>query len=540
MPNVDYTAVIDVPRATVWEFVKDINNWAPLAKGYQSHEIVSDTESLWTVKGDIGPISRVTKFEVTITEWLDGDKVGFTLKGLNESITGEGAINLADTNGGSGTEIRGDALLEFGGSIGPIINHLFVPWAKEGADELVTKIALALRAHVRGAEAAVFPRRLGREALARHRRADGLVARRGGAVGGLDMRVETLLLVPSVAGGASGPAGFMDIDGIARSARRIEEMGFDGATAPEAGHDPFMPLAIAAEHTKRITLGTNVAIAFPRSPFAVAQIAWDLQRWSNGRFKLGSRHAGEGPQRAPLLDGVAGPAGPPAARVRAGAEGDLQDVPVGREAGVPGRALHVHTDLAVLQSGADRAPGRADLHLGAEHVHGAAWRRAVRRHPAAPAGHARLHARRRACRRSRRARRRPVARRATSMSSRRRSSSPGRTRPTVEAALQPVRQQISFYSSTRTYHSVLEYHGWTEIGQQLHALSIEGKWQEMMGLITDDMLDEFAIIGTYDEVAPKIKERWGDVATTMFLAIGPQIWQDEKELGDLVEALRKA
>jgi carbon monoxide dehydrogenase subunit G len=144
VPNVDYTAVIDVPRGTVWDFVKDINNWAPLAKGYQSHEIVSDTESIWTVKGDIGPISRTTKFEVHITEWIDGDKVGFTLKGLNESITGEGAITLADTNGGSGTEIRGDALLEFGGSIGPIINHLFVPWAKEGADELVTKIALAL------------------------------------------------------------------------------------------------------------------------------------------------------------------------------------------------------------------------------------------------------------------------------------------------------------------------------------------------------------------------------------------------------------
>jgi carbon monoxide dehydrogenase subunit G len=145
VPIVDYTAVIDVPRATVWDFVKDIDNWAPLAKGYQSHETVSDTESIWTVKGDIGPISRVTKFEVHITDWVEGDKVGFTLKGLNEAITGEGAINLSDTNDGAGTEIRGDALLEFGGSIGPIINHLFVPWALEGADELVTKIALALQ-----------------------------------------------------------------------------------------------------------------------------------------------------------------------------------------------------------------------------------------------------------------------------------------------------------------------------------------------------------------------------------------------------------
>ncbi len=145
MPKVDYTATIEVRRDIVWQFVKDINNWAPLAKGYQEHEIVNDRESLWTVRGDIGPISRVTKFHVQITEWLEGEGVGFALKGLNESISGEGAIRLAETNGGATTEVRGEALLEFGGSLGPVINHLFVPWAKAGADELVTKIAVTLQ-----------------------------------------------------------------------------------------------------------------------------------------------------------------------------------------------------------------------------------------------------------------------------------------------------------------------------------------------------------------------------------------------------------
>lgn len=143
MPKVDYTAAIEVPRATVWDFVKDINNWAPFAKGYQEHEIVSDRESFWTVKGDIGPLSRVTKFHVIITEWMEGEGVAFTLKGLNEPITGEGAIKLIDAE--AGTRIQGEALLEFGGSIGPIVNHLFVPWARAGADELVTKIAVALQ-----------------------------------------------------------------------------------------------------------------------------------------------------------------------------------------------------------------------------------------------------------------------------------------------------------------------------------------------------------------------------------------------------------
>ena len=145
MPRVDYTATIEVPRTTVWEFVKDMNNWAPLAKGYQEHEVLNDRESLWVVKGDIGPISRVTKFHVTITEWLEGEGVGFALKGLNEAVNGEGAIRLNEINGGSSTEVRGEALLEFGGNLGPVINHLFVPWAKQGADELVTKIALTLQ-----------------------------------------------------------------------------------------------------------------------------------------------------------------------------------------------------------------------------------------------------------------------------------------------------------------------------------------------------------------------------------------------------------
>jgi carbon monoxide dehydrogenase subunit G len=148
MPQVNYTATIDVPRPAVWDFVKEINNWAPFAKGYQEHEVLSERESRWTVKGDIGPISRVTKFHVTITEWLDGERVGFTLKGLNEPVSGAGAIRLI-----------GEATIEFGGNLGPVINHLFVPWARAGADELVTKIAVALQpSYVRPKKAFVLLR----------------------------------------------------------------------------------------------------------------------------------------------------------------------------------------------------------------------------------------------------------------------------------------------------------------------------------------------------------------------------------------------
>lgn len=144
MPDVNYTATIRVERAAVWQFVKDINNWAPLAKGYQSHEILNENESIWTVRGDIGPISRVTKFNINVTEWLENEGVTFVMKGLNEPISGKGAIRLVDSQGG-GTEIQANAEIQFGGALGPVVNQLIVPWIGAGADELVTRIAQALQ-----------------------------------------------------------------------------------------------------------------------------------------------------------------------------------------------------------------------------------------------------------------------------------------------------------------------------------------------------------------------------------------------------------
>lgn len=144
MPEISYKTTMAAPRQTVWEFVRDINNWAPLTRGYQAHEIVNDRESVWTVKGDVGPISRVTKFHVMITEWVDGERVAFIVKGLNEPISGSGAISIADDDAAASTAIQGNATIEMGGTLGPVVNHLIVPFVEEGADELVTKIIIAV------------------------------------------------------------------------------------------------------------------------------------------------------------------------------------------------------------------------------------------------------------------------------------------------------------------------------------------------------------------------------------------------------------
>ena len=78
-----------------------------------------------------------------------------------------------------------------------------------------------------------------------------------------------------------------DLRNAAQQARETERFGYDGLWTAEAGHDPYLPCALAATATERITIGTNIAVAFPRSPLVHAQIAWDLQAASRGRFVLG-------------------------------------------------------------------------------------------------------------------------------------------------------------------------------------------------------------------------------------------------------------
>ena len=89
------------------------------------------------------------------------------------------------------------------------------------------------------------------------------------------MRVEATITAPS------------SIAELAEHGRDLEAAGYDTILVPEAGHDPFLPIMTLAEHTSRPNLGTGIAIAFPRSPFVTAQIAWDLQRFSGGRLLLG-------------------------------------------------------------------------------------------------------------------------------------------------------------------------------------------------------------------------------------------------------------
>ena len=191
MPEVEYTTTLSLPRETVWGFVKDMNNWAPFLTGYQKHEILSDTDSIWTLKGDVGVLARVVKLKAHVTDWSGPDRVAFTLTGLNEPVEGggelvmrEGAVVPASTavvkrslvrrfldgiarllyrlvNGrgperaarpapraGEGSRLTFTLRMEAGGPTGPLVNAMLAPALGPAAEDLANRIAAHLeKAH---------------------------------------------------------------------------------------------------------------------------------------------------------------------------------------------------------------------------------------------------------------------------------------------------------------------------------------------------------------------------------------------------------
>lgn len=82
-------------------------------------------------------------------------------------------------------------------------------------------------------------------------------------------------------------AGPMNWDGTASAARELEALGFSGMLFTETAQVPWMSIAAAARATTVLELSTGIAVAFPRSPMISAQVAWELARETNGRFRLG-------------------------------------------------------------------------------------------------------------------------------------------------------------------------------------------------------------------------------------------------------------
>ena len=330
----------------------------------------------------------------------------------------------------------------------------------------------------------------------------------------------------------------LDLALVAEAAKRIEALGYDGALTPETGHDPFLAHAIAAEHTERIQLGTAVAIAFPRSPMATAQIAWDLQKYSKGRF-----HIGLGTQvKGHIVRRYGMDWHPPGPRMRdyilmmraiwdswqngtrPSFEGEYYRYtltsPFFNAAPIDHPKIPVH--ISAINPYNCRLVGQLCDGIKLHPFNTPKYLREVIM-PNIQAG---------AKKAGRDAKEIEVCGQGFVIT--------GKTEEEVEKAKAPVRQQLSFYASTRTYKPVLDVQGWGDVNEELFAMSIEGKWQEMANGITDDMLEEFAVIGTYDEIVAKVKAKAGGAIDRITFAIPTPNPEEEERLRSMIRQLQAA
>ncbi len=289
-----------------------------------------------------------------------------------------------------------------------------------------------------------------------------------------------------------------------------EQAGFCAAWSAETARNPFLPLTIAASASESILLGTQIAVAFPRSPMVTAQIAWDLARQSNGRFVLGL-----GTQvRAHIERRFSETWTDPIGRMREYIE-SLRAIwdTFQHDARLRYRGKHyqfrlmspffnpgpntkpdIPIFLAGVNPGMCRLAGETCAGLHAHVFHTATYLRDVVL-PAVEAGLAVA------------GRRRDDFALTVPVFFVSGANDEARRRADAE-----TRSRIAFYASTPGYKRVMALHGWDEIANKLSVMARAGQWQEMAALIPDELLREIAIVAEPDEVLPQIRQRYAGLA----------------------------
>lgn len=353
------------------------------------------------------------------------------------------------------------------------------------------------------------------------------------------MRVEVTMLSPETDQYAGGGRKGLTVERIVETARRMEEFGFDTGTTAEAGHDPYLPLAIAAEHTSRMKLGTNVAISFPRSPLVTAQIAWDLQQLSGGRFLLGIGTQVKGHNERRYAAPWTGAAGPRQREYVECMKAMFHNFRTGEKPRYQGEFYQFTLMSPFFSPGPIEYPD-PPIYIAAVNKYMARLAgelcEGLRMHPISSFEHTRQVIL-------------PEVEAGARKTGRQRSDvdvvgcpflAVSKDKAGLEAAKAAVKQRISFYASTRTYHSVLAFHGWEDVGMKLHQLSLEGKWKELPTLISDEMLEAFAIVAVGDELAPKLRERCNGIYDTLLLDGSRALMEDAAWLRRTIDELHRS
>ncbi len=319
-------------------------------------------------------------------------------------------------------------------------------------------------------------------------------------------------------------------------ARRLEEAGYHGGFSFEGRHDPFLPLAVAAQQTQRLELTTAIAIAFARNPMLLANLGYDLQLLARGRFILGL-----GTQIRPHIEKrFSMPWSRPAARMRE----LVRAIRAIWDCWQDGTRLefrgefYTHTLMTPVFSPGPHPYGLPRIFCAGvgprmtEGVGEVADGFLV--HPFHTLDFLRE------CTL-------PALGRGLERGGRRREDfeiacqvilATGRSEEEITAARNGARAQISFYGSTPAYRPVLEQLGRGALQEELNRLSKRGAWLEMAGLVDDELLESIAVVGPRDEIASRLLERYRGVADRISL-VTPFAPRDEL-WADVVAALAAA
>ncbi len=294
---------------------------------------------------------------------------------------------------------------------------------------------------------------------------------------------------------------------VAERARALEQAGFDGLITAEMAHDPFLPLTLAAEHTERIELMTSIAVAFARNPMLLANLGHDLNAYSKGRFILGL-----GSQIRPHIQKrFSMPWSSPAARMRElilATRAIWANWYEGKPLDFRGE-FYTHTLMTPMFTPTDTEYGPPRVYLAAvgprmTETAGEVADGMIVHAFTTPKYLDEVTL--------------PAIERGLEKAGRSRSDFTltlpgfvvtGEDEKAFEAARTGITRQIAFYGSTPAYRGVLEAHGWGELQTELNHLSKQGKWEEMGTLITDEILEQFAVVAAPGEVVARMKERFG-------------------------------
>lgn len=296
------------------------------------------------------------------------------------------------------------------------------------------------------------------------------------------------------------------LDG-ARQAQQLEACGYAGGFTFDGRHDPFLPLLAAASATEKLELSTAIAVAFARSPMLLAQLAWDLQIASGGRFTLGL-----GSQIKPHIERrFSMPWGQPAARMRElvlairAIWSCWQD---GEKLDFRGE-FYTHTLMPPLLSPDRIATGKPEIFLAGvgpamTEVAGEVGDGFIVHPLNSPASLAGLTL--------------PSLLKGRQKNGKNLDGfgicqqvivATGDTDEELQQAIATVRGQIAFYASTPAYKVILDCHGWGDLQPELQRMTRENRWDLMNSLVNDEMLETFAVVGHSKDIAGRIHERVG-------------------------------